>query len=108
VQAIPLVGAAAIGHLIFGNLVFGLTSSVLVGAIPGVYFGARVSARANDRFIRPLLVAVLSISALKLLNAPNGLLLGWSVVAVVVLAGVLIRARIRNRPVRPPEPVLTS
>ena len=99
VQAIPLVGAAALGHLLFGNLTFGLTSSVLVGAIPGVYFGARISARANDRYIRPLLVAVLSISALKLLNAPNGLLLGWSVLAVVALAIVLIRSALAKRAV---------
>ena len=76
VQAIPLVGAAAIGHLLFGNLALGLTLSVLVGAMPGVYFGAHVSARASDRYIRPVLVAVLAISALKLLNVPNGALLG--------------------------------
>jgi len=54
VQAIPLVASAAIGHLIFGELQFGLTASVLVGAIPGVYVGARISARASDRFIRPV------------------------------------------------------
>src|SRR5207244_3447138 len=59
VQAIPLVASAAIGHLVFGNLQFGLTSSVLVGAIPGVYVGARISASASDRFIRPALIAVL-------------------------------------------------
>jgi hypothetical protein len=107
VQAIPLVGAAAVGHLLFGNLVFGLTTSVLVGAVPGVYFGARISARASDRYIRPLLVAVLSISALKLLNVPNGLLLGWSVVALVVLAGVLLRSAARKRSMVPLEEALT-
>jgi len=107
VQAIPLVGAAAIGHLLFGNLVFGLTTSVLVGAIPGVYIGARVSARASDKYIRPVLVAVLSISALKLLNVSNAVLLGWSVVAIVVLAGVLVRSRLRARPAEPSEQVLT-
>src|SRR4051794_1100008 len=107
VQAIPLVGAAAIGHLLFGNLVFGLTTSVLVGAIPGVYFGARVSARASDKYIRPLLVAVLSISALKLLNVPNNVLLGWSVVAFVVLIGVLVRSWLRAQSVAPAEQVLT-
>src|SRR3989442_450963 len=58
VQAIPLVGAAAIGHLIFGDLALGLTLSVLVGAMPGVFFGAHVSARARDRYIRHVLVAV--------------------------------------------------
>ena len=52
VQAIPLVASAAIGHLIFGDLQFGLTSSVLVGAIPGVYVGARISAH-RERPVHP-------------------------------------------------------
>src|SRR5437870_506021 len=56
VQAIPLVASAAVGHLIFGDLQFGLTTSVLVGAIPGVYVGARLSASASDRLIRPALI----------------------------------------------------
>ena len=75
VQAIPLVASAALGHLVFGNLELGLTGSVLVGAIPGVYVGAHVSARASDRYIRPALIAVLTISSLKLVGASNDLLL---------------------------------
>jgi uncharacterized protein len=43
VQAIPLVVSAAIGHVLFGDLQLGLTASLLVGSIPGVYLGARVS-----------------------------------------------------------------
>jgi uncharacterized membrane protein YfcA len=101
VQAIPLVGAAAIGHLIFGNLALGLTLSVMVGAMPGVYLGAHVSARASDRYIRPVLVAVLAISALKLLDVPNGALLGTSTVALVALATAFLvsqrRATVRAR-----------
>jgi uncharacterized membrane protein YfcA len=98
VQAIPLVASAAIGHLIFGNLQFGLTTSVLVGAIPGVYVGARISASANDRFIRPALIAVLTISSLKLIGASNALLLGATIVSVVVIAAVFaISARRRRR-----------
>ena len=56
-QAIPLVGAAALGHVVFGDVHFGLTASLLVGSIPGVYLGARFSSRAPDRLIRPVLVA---------------------------------------------------
>src|SRR5262245_40764951 len=88
VQAIPLVAAAAIGHLLFGDLALGLTVSVLVGAMPGVYLGAQVSSRASDRYIRPVLVAVLAISSLKLLDVPNGALLGASGVALAVLVAV--------------------
>lgn len=104
VQAIPLVAAAAIGHLMFGNLQFGLTTSVLLGAIPGVYVGAQISARANDRFIRPALIAVLTISSLKLIGASNWLLLTATIVSVTaIVAGFAISAR--RRQVRTPAPV---
>jgi uncharacterized membrane protein YfcA len=108
VQAIPLVGAAAIGHLIFGSLALGLTLSVLVGAMPGVYLGAHVSARASDRYIRPVLVAVLAISALKLLNVPNGALLGASGVAIVALGLVFLRSAVRRRAAASTQPVLSG
>jgi uncharacterized membrane protein YfcA len=97
VQAIPLVASAAIGHLIFGDLQFGLTTSVLVGAIPGVYVGARISASARDRFIRPALIAVLTISSLKLIGASNGELLATTIVSVVVIAIVFALAARRRR-----------
>ena len=35
VQAVPLVLAAAIGHLIWGEFEVGLTSSLLIGSVPG-------------------------------------------------------------------------
>jgi hypothetical protein len=81
VQAIPLVLAAAVGHLFFGDLQLGLTASLLVGSVPGVYLGARISSRAPDRIIRPVLVVVLTVSALKLLGASN-------VVVLAILGGV--------------------
>jgi uncharacterized membrane protein YfcA len=97
VQAIPLVGAAALGHLLFGSLALGLTLSVMVGAMPGVYLGAHVSARGSDRYIRPVLIAVLAVSSLKLLNVSNGTLLGASGLAIVVLAGVFLASARRRR-----------
>ncbi len=74
VQAVPLVLAAAIGHLVWGEFEFGLTSSLLIGAVPGVIIGAHVSSRAPDAIIRPVLVLVLALSALKLLDVPNEVL----------------------------------
>jgi uncharacterized protein len=85
VQAIPLVASAAAGHLLFGDFQVGLTASLLVGSIPGVYLGARLSSRANDAVIRPALVLVLVASGLKLLGVDN-LQLGLLVLALVVLA----------------------
>ena len=87
VQAIPLVGAASLGHLLFGDFQLGLTGALLVGALPGVYVGARMSAKAPDHLIRPVLVVVLAASALRLLGAPTeavGLAIAGALLAAVV------------------------
>jgi uncharacterized membrane protein YfcA len=85
VQAIPLVGSAALGHLMFGEFSLDLTSSLLVGALPAVYLGARVSAVAPAGLVRRALVVVLLVSALKLLQVPTAALL-WAAVAGVICA----------------------
>jgi uncharacterized protein len=85
VQAIPLVASAAVGHLLFGDFKLDLTASLLVGSIPGVYLGARLSSRAKDVVIRPALGLVLVASGLKLLGVDN-LQLGLLVLALVLLA----------------------
>ena len=71
VQAVPLVASAAIGHLLFGDFHLDLTTSILVGCIPGVWIGAHLSARAPGGLVRRALAFVLLASALKLLNVSN-------------------------------------
>jgi uncharacterized membrane protein YfcA len=88
VQAVPLVASAALGHILFGDFRLELTTSLLVGCIPGVWVGAHLSARAPGGVVRRALAFVLLASALKLLNVSNtntGILL----VLVVVFAPVL-------------------
>ena len=85
VQAIPLVASAAAGHLLFGDFRLDLTASLLIGSLPGVYLGARLSSRANDAVIRPVLALVLVASGLKLLGAGN-LQLGLLVFALILLS----------------------
>jgi uncharacterized membrane protein YfcA len=68
VQAVPLVGSAALGHLLFGDVRLALTASLLLGALPGVYIGARLSAHAPDKVVRPALFTVLLTSGLKLVQ----------------------------------------
>jgi uncharacterized protein len=74
VQAVPLVASAAIAHILVGDFELGLTTSILIGALPAVYVGARMSSRAPDGVIRPALVFVLLASALKLLDMATGTL----------------------------------
>jgi uncharacterized membrane protein YfcA len=84
VQAVPLVIAAALGHVLFGDFQFAVTASVLVGAIPGVLLGALGSSRLPGGVIRRVLVVVLVASALKMLGAGNVILL--AAVAAATLA----------------------
>jgi len=81
VQAIPLVASATLSHALFGQIDLGLTGALLLGALPGVYLGARVSSRAPDALIRPALILILLGSALKLLSVQNA--------AVVWTLGIL-------------------
>ncbi len=111
VQAVPLVVAAAIGHLIWGEFELGITSSLLIGAIPGVIIGSHVSSRAPDAIIRPILVLVLALSGLKLLDVPNEVLGAILVGAIVTgLATWFVKQR-RARAlagVRPGAPVASG
>lgn len=93
VQAIPLVGAAALGHVLFGDVKVGLTASLLIGSLPGVYIGARISSRTTAPWMRPILASVLLASALKLLAAPS-MVTGVAAVAtglVLILMPVVSR-----------------
>ncbi|MEU1732740.1 sulfite exporter TauE/SafE family protein [Streptosporangium sp. NPDC020145] len=95
VQAVPLVASAALGHLLFGDFQLSITTSLLVGSIPGVYIGARISAWAPGGVIRALLAVVLLASALKLLGVGNTALL-WSVGGMSVV-GAVAWSLLRNR-----------
>ncbi len=68
VQSMPLVGSAAIGHALFGGLLFGVTAAIALGGIPGVLAGSWLSSRASNFLLRPILSFVLIASALKLLG----------------------------------------
>ncbi len=93
VQAVPLVGAAALGHALFGEVRLDITTSLLLGSIPGVYVGARLSSSAPQSLVRRALVVVLLASGLKLVGVETAVM-AWILVAVIVLgplAWMLIR-----------------
>jgi len=85
VQAVPLVAAATVGHLLFGDVQFALTAALLLGALPGVYLGARLSAQGPAAVIRPVIAAVLLASALALLTAPSVVVVAGAVVGLVTM-----------------------
>lgn len=95
VQAVPLVIAAAVGHLLFGDFRLDVTAALLIGSVPGVYLGARVSSRAPSGLIRRVLAFVLLASGLKLFGLGN-VALAWTL-AAVALAGPGLWMLVRTR-----------
>jgi uncharacterized membrane protein YfcA len=86
VQAVPLALSAALGHLIFGDLQFGVTGALLLGSIPGTFIGAQLSSRLPGALVRRALAFVLLASALKLFGVAS-LTTGIVLAVIAVLAG---------------------
>ncbi|MXQ64473.1 TSUP family transporter [Actinomadura rayongensis] len=84
-QAVPLVFSAALGHLLFGDFRMEVTAALLVGSIPGVYLGSKISSRAPGGLIRRVLAFVLVVSALKMFGL-GVTQLAWAMVALAAVA----------------------
>lgn len=98
-QAIPLVGSAALGHLLFGEFDLAITASLLLGALPGAFVGAHISSRAPGGVIRRALAILLLASGLRLLGLSTELVLVVAVAALVLgsVAWIAIRRVVRRR-----------
>lgn len=68
VQAVPLVLAAAIGHVIVSGVDWEILIPLVVGGIPGTFIGARIAQWVSQSVIRRGIVIVLSLTGLKLLG----------------------------------------
>jgi uncharacterized protein len=89
-QAVPMLIAGAIAHAGFGDISIAVVVSLLIGQIPGIYLGARLSSRYDGHRLRWLLMIVLAATAIKLLGAPAIIsgaiaLIGAAVVVVLIL-----------------------
>ena len=95
VQAVPLVAAASVGHLMFGQVSLGITTSMLIGAIPGAFIGAQISSRAPGGVIRRALAILLMASGLKLIGMPTPAVLVSAGAALLLgpIAWALLRRR---------------
>jgi uncharacterized membrane protein YfcA len=101
VQAVPLVTAAALGHILFGDFHLDLTAALLIGSIPGVFLGAQVSSRAPGGLIRRALAVVLLASGLKLLHASNEQVIGIvGAAAVFGTLGWMLLRRLHGLPMQ--------
>jgi hypothetical protein len=79
-HAAALLYVAGVGHWVAGNVDMSIVGWLLVGSIPGVLIGGRLSLSIPDTLLRFALATVLGLSGLKLIDVP-----GTSIAIVVVL-----------------------
>ena len=103
-QAVPMLVAGAIAHAGFGEVFLPVVLSLLIGQIPGVWLGARMSSRYDGSALRWLLMVVLAATAAKLLGAPSVVAGVIGVAGIAVVVGVMVtglRNRRRETPLAP-------
>lgn len=66
VHAIPLTLAAGLGHMSLGHVDMGLLGLLLLGSIPGIAIGTRLTGILPDHVLRLLLAAILCFAAFAL------------------------------------------
>jgi uncharacterized membrane protein YfcA len=59
--------AGAIVYFNAGTINWTLVLLLLIGSLPGVFIGSKLSKYIPDRFMRPVLATVLAISGVKLI-----------------------------------------
>ena len=84
-HAAVLLYVAGAAHWAAGNIDFGLLLWLLLGSIPGVLIGGRLTLSIPEQFLRLLLAGVLGLAGIKLLDVP-----GAGVIVVVALSAGLV------------------
>jgi hypothetical protein len=97
VQAVPMLIAGAIAHAGFGVIDIAVVVSLLIGQIPGVIVGAKLSTRYDGHLLRYLLMVILAATALKLLGIVSSLFAGAIAIAGVVVVGGLMLKELRTK-----------
>lgn len=68
VQAVPLVIAAAVGHVVVNGVDWEILIPLIVGGSPGTYLGARIAPWIKQQVIRRGIVIVLTLTGAKMLE----------------------------------------
>ena len=108
-HAAALLYVAGLGHAIAGNIDFGAVGWLLIGSVPGVLLGGRLTLSVPERPLRLLIAGVLGLSGLKLIDVPGGatvtvILLCAGAVAFLTYLGRRVWVRYQRLPVRSAAP----
>ena len=89
-HAAALLWVAGVSHLVHGNVDLVAMSWLLVGSVPGVLVGSRLTVRLPDRSLRIGLAAVLLLSGIKLVDPPGSDAIVVGALAAGGVAGLVI------------------
>lgn len=64
-HAVPLTAIAGLGHAQLGSVDFAMLGSLLLGSLPGIYFGSHLGIRLPDAVTRPVLAGMLMLVGVK-------------------------------------------
>ena len=97
-HAAILLWAAALAHIVAGNVDFALAGTILLGSVPGVWVGSHLSVPVPTGALRTTLAVVLLGSGLGLLakagvGVPGFILAGIPLAAVVLVGWSMLRDR---------------
>lgn len=67
-HAVPLTLIAGLGHAGVGNVDWHLLMNLLIGSLPGIYIGSHIPSSIPDKWMRPILAAMLLYAGSKLLS----------------------------------------
>lgn len=67
-HAVPLTLIAGMGHAGVGNVDWSLLTNLLIGSLPGIYIGSHIPGSIPDKWMRPILAAMLLYAGSKLLS----------------------------------------
>ena len=95
VQAVPLVVAAAVGHVLTEGIDLAVLVPLVLGGTPGTFLGARMAAWVSQSVIRRGIVIVLTLTGLKMLGVPPEVV--GIIGAGLLLLGPLLWGFIRER-----------
>jgi uncharacterized protein len=65
-HAVPLTLVAGLGHAGLGNIDWHLLMYLLMGSLPGIYFGSHLTGRVPEAVLRPCLAIMLGVIGSKL------------------------------------------
>jgi uncharacterized membrane protein YfcA len=67
VQAVLVTGVAGLAHMSMGNVDLHLVGQLLIGSIPGILIGSRMTTKIPENFVRSSLVVLIFLAGFKML-----------------------------------------